>query len=439
MDNEPGKDSAEPIVGARIRDLLGGAADVAELCMRCGFCNAACPTSSLPSAYLESRTSRGRAAFFRGLLSGRPPEDPLAEEVAADMEYCMSCGRCMNACPLEIPIPLLVGAYREARAREKGRSAAERLLRGYAALDRFAGAVPKLYNAAAGSVRGTIAKVLGFREDLELPRASDRRPRIRSWRDGDVLLLVDTYTWAHEPGAPEAVWRLLVAMGLRPEVLGPLDHGMVLLDLGYISRLREEGAELMERLSRAARGRKIVVVSPASYYMLRRIYPVLLGDGARRLSADVVDVYELVLERCRGRGNGGRSGARITYHESCLSRSNSQGDRIRKALGMAGYQAEGTLTRCCGLGGAWGLRRNGARISDELVREFLEEAEDVPDGSVVASESEACRFQLRRLLPRAEIIYPADLLRRALEDGSLDCSGRSGSAAIPQYAGKTRT
>ncbi|MGC8556140.1 MAG: 4Fe-4S dicluster domain-containing protein, partial [Conexivisphaera sp.] len=160
MDNEP-REAAAGLAGG-IRELLGGAADVAALCMRCGFCNAACPTSSVPSAYMESRTSRGRAVLFRELLSGGSPGDPMSEEVAADMEYCMGCGRCMNACPLEVPIPLLVGAYREARAMEKGRSAAERLLRGYDSLDRLAGTVPRLYNAAAGSVRGTIAEVLGF-------------------------------------------------------------------------------------------------------------------------------------------------------------------------------------------------------------------------------------------------------------------------------------
>ncbi|MGC9116393.1 MAG: (Fe-S)-binding protein, partial [Conexivisphaera sp.] len=296
MDNEP-REAAAGLAGG-IRELLGGAADVAALCMRCGFCNAACPTSSVPSAYMESRTSRGRAVLFRELLSGGSPGDPMSEEVAADMEYCMGCGRCMNACPLEVPIPLLVGAYRELRAREAGRSPAEVLLSRYDALDRLAGRLPALYNAASGAVKGPLARALGLREDLELPRASPRRPRLRSWRGGDVVLLLDTYTWAHDPDVPEAIWRLLVAMGLRPEVVGPLDHGMVLLDVGYVSRMKEEGRRLVEELSRAAGGRTVVAVSPASYYMLRRIYPLVIGEDARRLARSVVDVYELALRRC---------------------------------------------------------------------------------------------------------------------------------------------
>jgi len=417
MDHEPGEAAAGLARG--IRELLGEAADVAALCMRCGFCNAACPTSAVPSAYLESRTSRGRAILFRGLLTGRTVDEPLSDEVASDVDYCMSCGRCMNACPLEIPIPLLVGAYRELRGRERGRGPAEAVLRRYEALDRLAGEVPGIYNAAAGLMRGAAARALGFREDLELPRASRRRPNLRSWEGGDVLLLIDTYTWAHEPEAPEAVWRLLTAMGLRPEVVGPLDHGMVLLDLGYMSRLKEEGARLVGEIGNAARGRPIVIVSPASYYMFRRIYPLLLGDAARRLAAGITDVYGLLMERCRGTG---RDGGGVVYHESCLAKSNGQGDRIAGALRMAGYGVQGTLRRCCGLGGAWGLRRNTAGISDEMVNEFLEEASGLPEGSTVASESEACRFQLRRLLPRAAVVYPAELLRRALEEGRLHCA-----------------
>ncbi len=415
MDNEPREAAA---VASKVRELLGRAADVAELCMRCGFCNAACPTSSIPSAYLESRTSRGRAIFFRELLGGAPPEPPLSDSVSEDMEYCMSCGRCMNACPLEIPIPLLVGAYREARAAARGRGLAEALLSNYGALDRLAGELPALYNALSGALRGRLAGALGFREDLELPRASPRRPRVRGVEGGDVVLLMDTYTWAHEPEAPEAVNALLDQMGLRPEVLGPLDHGMVLLDLGYMSRLKEEGRRLVGRISALARGRPLVVVSPASYYMLRRIYPLLLGDEARALADKVVDVYELVLGRCSGAGD---AGADVVYHESCLSRSNSQGPRIKGALAMAGYRVAATLNRCCGLGGAWGLRRGSSRISDELVRSFMEEASGLPRGSVVVSESEACRFQLRRLLPGFTIEYPAELLRRSAESGVLRC------------------
>jgi Fe-S oxidoreductase len=285
--------------------------------MRCGFCNAACPTSAVPSAYLESRTCRGRAILFRDLLLGAPPEDPMSDEVAADMEYCMACGRCMTACPLEVPIPLLVGAYRELRARASPREAADALLRRYAVLDRLAGEIPHLYNAASKAIRGPLARALGFREDLELPRASPRRPELRSWDDGDVVLLVDTFTWAHEPEAPEAVWRLLTAMGLRPRVVGPIDHGMVLLDLGYISDLREEGSRLVREISRISGGRPVVAVSPAWYYMSRRIYPLLIGGEARELAEMVIDVYSLIGSRCAG--SGGQGGT-VIYHESCLAK-----------------------------------------------------------------------------------------------------------------------
>ncbi len=407
MDNEPGEDDRRLLAGT-IEFYLDGLTESVERCMHCGFCNSVCPTSRISSAYKETRTSRGRAILFQGVLTGeRGPSDPLSDDIREEIEYCLGCGRCETVCPVEISMPLLVGAYKEAYRKVHGERLDEAMISRFRTL---AARFPGLHNVVVESK--VLRSLLGLGERAPVLKATGR-PRISSSERGDLLLLADPYTWVLEPRTVEAIASLVMKLGHEVEILGPIDHGMILLDLGYLDRLREHAAELVKQVEERARGRDVLVISPATYYMFRHVYPALLGSRVEGLSSTIIDVYRLFLDEYKG-GGGGRGD--IVYHESCLSVSNRRTASILRALEGAGYGVEGILRECCGLGGIWGIRRRSEGIARELVERFKAEARKVVrEGTILVSESEACRLQIGELIPGVKVVHPASLLLLALE------------------------
>jgi len=67
-------------------------------CMRCGFCQATCPSKL--NYYSESYTPRGRLSILNGLVYGNLKPNPLINEI---FHTCMLCGLCFEKCPAGVP------------------------------------------------------------------------------------------------------------------------------------------------------------------------------------------------------------------------------------------------------------------------------------------------------------------------------------------------
>jgi glycolate oxidase iron-sulfur subunit len=76
-------------------------------CVKCGVCQAHCPT------YLVSRregaVARGKIALAAALLEGAIG---LEERLQQDISMCLMCGSCVNTCPNKVPTHEIVGAIR---------------------------------------------------------------------------------------------------------------------------------------------------------------------------------------------------------------------------------------------------------------------------------------------------------------------------------------
>jgi len=76
-------------------------------CVKCGACQAHCPT------YLVSRregaVARGKIALAAALLDG---ETDLEQRLQEDISMCLMCGSCVNKCPNKVPTHEIVGAIR---------------------------------------------------------------------------------------------------------------------------------------------------------------------------------------------------------------------------------------------------------------------------------------------------------------------------------------
>lgn len=76
-------------------------------CVKCGVCQAHCPTYQVSKK--EGAVARGKIALAAALLDG---EVELEEQLQQDISMCLMCGSCVNKCPNKVPTHEIVGAIR---------------------------------------------------------------------------------------------------------------------------------------------------------------------------------------------------------------------------------------------------------------------------------------------------------------------------------------
>ncbi|MBU1568696.1 MAG: (Fe-S)-binding protein [Proteobacteria bacterium] len=76
-------------------------------CVKCGVCQAHCPTYQLSRR--EGAVARGKIALAAALLEGGTS---LEERLQEDINMCLMCGSCVSKCPNKVPTHEIVGAIR---------------------------------------------------------------------------------------------------------------------------------------------------------------------------------------------------------------------------------------------------------------------------------------------------------------------------------------
>ncbi len=76
-------------------------------CVKCGVCQAHCPTYQVTKK--EGAVARGKIALAAALLDG---ETGLEERLQQDISMCLMCGSCVHKCPNKVPTNEIVGAIR---------------------------------------------------------------------------------------------------------------------------------------------------------------------------------------------------------------------------------------------------------------------------------------------------------------------------------------
>jgi glycolate oxidase iron-sulfur subunit len=98
------------------KDLEDFARVIGE-CVKCGGCQAHCPTYQ--QTRREGAVARGKIALAAALLGG---EAGLEKRLREDIGMCLMCGSCENTCPNSIPTKEIVGAIRRRITDNRGLS-----------------------------------------------------------------------------------------------------------------------------------------------------------------------------------------------------------------------------------------------------------------------------------------------------------------------------
>nr|WP_224752595.1 (Fe-S)-binding protein [Metabacillus arenae] len=83
-------------------------------CMRCGFCQPACPT--FKETGYEAASPRGRIALMKAVVDGLMDPD---EEFKEQMSLCLGCRACEPVCPADVKYGQLIEQTRDAIAQQE--------------------------------------------------------------------------------------------------------------------------------------------------------------------------------------------------------------------------------------------------------------------------------------------------------------------------------
>ncbi len=77
-------------------------------CVRCGACRDVCPTLDITGR--EADGPRGRVLMARSLIEG---DIPVNQEIKDQLDRCLLCSACVDACPIDVQVPDIVMLAKE--------------------------------------------------------------------------------------------------------------------------------------------------------------------------------------------------------------------------------------------------------------------------------------------------------------------------------------
>ncbi|GAB6932984.1 (Fe-S)-binding protein [Calditerricola satsumensis] len=394
-------------------------ADELENCMRCGFCQPACPT--FQETGYEAASPRGRIALMKAVKDGFLVPD---EAFRSQLDLCLGCRACEPACPSGVRYGRLLEQAREALAAHAPTPWPIRLARKVV----FAGVFPHPRRLQR------LGRLLRFYQTSGLQRVVRKSGLLRllpaHLRDMEAVLpvpsprgVVETIgTRIPAKGAPVAtvglfrgcvmdvlytetnvnLARLLSEAGF--EVIIPPEQtccGALHAHTGDTALARQLARRNIAAFRRA--GVDFVVLAAGGCGAMLQEYAHLLPDdeGARWMGERVRDASQL-LASCGRPLPLGRVEATVTYQDSCHLRNvmgvHREVRQLLSSIPGVTFRELPEADRCCGSAGVYNLTQPemAGRI---LERKMGHVARLSPD--LVATGNPGCLLQMQLGLHRA--------------------------------------
>jgi FAD/FMN-containing dehydrogenase/Fe-S oxidoreductase len=404
-----------------------------EQCNGCGGCRketpTMCPTFIVTGE--EIMSTRGRASAIRAALElrGVTNGDPLrCTELEAALGNCLSCKACTTECPSNVNMALLKAELLHARIRRDGLSWRERLVSSVDFLGRLGCRMPRLANAALGSlfVRSILSKTLGLAWQRPLPRYA--RQRFDRWFGsrqrslvaprGRVVLWDDTFVRYHEPHIGIAAVKVLEAAGF--EVALPTGRkccGRPAFSQGNLEEAMRLGHHNLALLNQDVDAAPILFLEPSCYSMFVEDYGELKLEGTERVARRCFLFEEFIEELLSHEPAALKfkvKAANVVIHAHCHVKALTNPGHLRRLAERLPERNVTLLdTGCCGMAGAFGMLKSKYELSLKVAEPLAQKVRGQPFGTVVVASGTSCRHQIEHLAPvRAR--HMAEVLADAL-------------------------
>lgn len=371
-------------------------------CIRCGFCQAHCPTFTATG--VEPFVSRGRLEMIKACFENRIGEK--TERYMERMNQCLLCGNCTQNCPPGVEAHNIIEAARAAYIQEKGLS----------------GPLKKVVNSIEekGSITGDNPenRMLWISNiEKELDGIKINEPAEYAYFAGCVPTL-----YPSSYSIPQSFVKILSAAGVSFTLLGKEEIccGYPLLIGGLPEKAKEIAEKNIEQIKKLGI-KKVVTTCSSCFHMWRDCYPELLGSET---DIEIIHsselLHKIVTQNLLKLKNIPMN---ITYHDPCdLGRKSGVFEEPREILqnipgiSLTEMKYNRLDARCCGGGG--NLEMNDAKLSGKVAQDRVKQAIDT-GAEIIVTSCQQCKRTLqtgaRNMKSRIKVKDICEIVYEALE------------------------
>jgi glycolate oxidase iron-sulfur subunit len=369
-------------------------------CMRCGECQAVCPTYKLTGR--EGEVARGKMRLVKALLYGElGPTRKLSEKLSA----CLLCKACSSACPSGVRVDKVIAFARRELADKVGLSLVKKTI---------------LWGLEHPRVFSGIFK--GARTLRCIPRGGEISASSYRYGSNEETRRVVFYAGcminhvAQEVG--DAVEAVLKESGYRVKRVKESCCGLPAYYAGLPDRARQLAKKNINGLQKS---KIIVTACPTCAMAFKEYHEFFRGDlreKALRVGRNTYDIAEFLVASESFKNQLAPLDMRVTFHDPCHALHGlgiaQQYRSVIKAL--PGIKLVEMGQGCCGFGGLFSIEHPSfsRKINARRIKDIA-----ATDAQTVVTSCPGCKYYLQKGLYRGkikkEVLHVAELLSRGMK------------------------